>query len=56
MRRLSAFLAIAALLSACSNAHAQSERFEIGVRTGVSAADGEPGNDIPGYGIWPSAR
>lgn len=32
-------------------AHAQQQSWDIGIRTGVSAADGEPANDIPSAGL-----
>jgi hypothetical protein len=40
------------LLSAAAPAVAQdADRFDFGVRLNLSLADGEPANDIPGYGV-----
>jgi hypothetical protein len=50
MRSLISTLAIAALLTTASPL-AQERRMDIGVRLGISAADGEPANDIPGAGM-----
>ena len=35
----------------CTPVEAEEKRFDVGVRAGISVADGEPANDIPGYGI-----
>lgn len=43
-------LTLAALWPAAAGA--QSERFDLGVRAVLVAADGEPANDIPGYGFF----
>ena len=34
-----------------TSAHAQERPWDIGIRAGVSAADGEPANDIPSVGL-----
>ena len=38
-------------LLAVSTAHAADGRFHLGVWAGVDVADGEPANDIPGFGL-----
>jgi hypothetical protein len=50
MRVLSSVLA--AVVCLVSGAlHAQERGFDLGLRLGVAAADGEPANDIPGAGV-----
>ena len=46
-RRAAACLAV---IVAGSNASAAEDRFQAGLLVGVSVADGEPANDIPGFG------
>lgn len=41
-----------ALLSLAAPAAADDGRFEIGLRAVLTASDGEPANDIPGYGLF----
>lgn len=44
---------VLALLAAPTPTWADNERrFDFGVRAGITAASGEPANDIPGYGIF----
>lgn len=38
-------------LLACSMAHAADSKFHLGLWAGVDVADGEPANDIPGFGV-----
>ena len=41
------------MLSSPALARAEEEhRFDLGVRGGITAASGEPANDIPGYGLY----
>ena len=54
MRSLNGTLAVAAMstaISAPSPTEAQERRMDIGARLQISAADGEPANDIPGAGV-----
>lgn len=48
---LAAAIAILALQFA-EPAAAQEQRFDLGVRGIITAADGEPANDIPGFGVF----
>jgi hypothetical protein len=50
MRALSLVLA-GTLLLVSAALHAQERTFDLGVRLGVAAADGEPANDMPGAGV-----
>jgi hypothetical protein len=34
-----------------SSTHAQQQPWDIGIRAGISAADGQPANDIPTAGV-----
>lgn len=47
---LAAALSALALLSA--PVRAQEDRFDLGLRTVLMVADGEPANDIPGFGVF----
>jgi hypothetical protein len=47
--RTATFCLIAA--ACCSVGHTAENRVHIGVLVGVSVADGEPANDIPGFGV-----
>ncbi len=53
---LAAILALAVLpfaaLSFEKAAAAQEQRFDLGIRGIITAADGEPANDIPGFGVF----
>ncbi|HEX7183850.1 MAG TPA: hypothetical protein VF756_18620, partial [Thermoanaerobaculia bacterium] len=51
-RRVSRTLLASALALFPALAGAQEERFDLGVRAVLMAADGEPANDIPGYGLF----
>ena len=46
-----ALVALAALTFK-NPASAQDRRFDLGLRGIITAADGEPANDIPGYGVF----
>lgn len=45
-------IAALAVLPFASSASAQDRRFDLGVRGIITAADGEPANDIPGFGLF----
>lgn len=45
-------IAALAVLPSASPASAQDHRFDFGVRGIITAADGEPANDIPGFGLF----
>lgn len=45
-------LALSALALVPMAARAQDERFDLGVRGVLMVADGEPANDIPGFGLF----
>ena len=51
MRR-SVSMALAALVLLPALAGAQTGRFDLGLRANLLGADGEPANDIPGYGLF----
>lgn len=51
-RSLSIVLAASALALCPALARGQEGRFDLGVRGQIMAADGEPANDIPGYGLF----
>jgi hypothetical protein len=51
-RSVSMALAAVALAFLPAPAQAQTGRFDLGVRANLLAADGEPANDIPGYGLF----
>lgn len=53
---VAAVLAVAALTLALAAPPAAAQRFDLGVRGTIVAADGEPANDIPGYGLFGHAR
>lgn len=39
------------MLLASTVVHADNQRFDVGLRVMITAADGEPANDIPGFGL-----
>lgn len=43
---------VALLLAGTGASFAQADRFDIGLRGGIMVADGEPANDIPGFGLF----
>ena len=51
-RTLSIVFTASALALSPSLAHAEAGRFDLGVRGVLMVADGEPANDIPGYGVF----
>ena len=51
-RSVSMALAAVALAFLPAPAQTQEGRFDLGVRANLVAADGEPANDIPGYGLF----
>lgn len=51
MRSTSFHLTLIASAVFTLSAHAQEQAWDIGIRAGVSAADGEPANDIPSAGL-----
>lgn len=51
-RSLSVTLTACALALGPVLAEAQSDRFDLGVRGAILVADGEPANDIPGFGLF----
>jgi hypothetical protein len=51
-RTLSIVFTASALALSPSLAHAEAGRFELGVRGVLMVADGEPANDIPGFGLF----
>jgi hypothetical protein len=51
-RTLSIALTASVLALAPALARAQEGRFDLGVRGNLLAADGEPANDIPGFGLF----
>lgn len=51
-RSLSIVLAASALVLCPALARGQEGRFDLGVRAVLTGADGEPANDIPGYGAF----
>jgi hypothetical protein len=52
----STVVAVGILLSVQTAASAQPGRFSLGVRGVITAADGEPANDIPGGGVFGNYR
>lgn len=54
--RKTLWIAVAVLALPAIAVHAQPGRFDLGLRTGLMAADGEPANDIPGYGVFSHYR
>jgi len=51
-RTLSIVFTASALALSPSLAHAEAGRFDLGVRGVLMVADGEPANDIPGFGLF----
>lgn len=51
MRSIPFNLLIASAVLCPMSAHAQERPWDIGIRAGISAADGEPANDIPSAGL-----
>ena len=49
--KIGRFAVFLILATVASLAHAQDRGFDLGIRLGIAAADGEPANDIPGAGV-----
>lgn len=57
MRLSSVAITAVALLFACTgSSFAQTDRFDVGLRGVLMVADGEPANDIPGFGLFAHYR
>jgi hypothetical protein len=46
------FIVLTLVLLLAGSAWAQAPRWDIGIRGGITAADGEPANDIPSWGVF----